>query len=77
MKLFKESPELAKKYLTKYSKKNVTRVVNEWWQLTDHLIEKYTDGFINKPKVAQKVGYPKPWLDKVGYPKGPITYQKK
>jgi hypothetical protein len=41
------------------------------------LIVKYDDGYISTPeKIAQEVGYPKWWRYKVGWQRGPISYQK-
>lgn len=74
--LHKQNPAKAKNYLTNYCYKNTSKVVNEWWTLLDFLLGKYRDGFINSPKVAQLVGYPDWWLDKVGYKNGPTSYEK-
>jgi dipeptidase len=72
----KESKARAKKFLTNYCINNSNYVVNEWWNLSNYLIVKYSDGFINIPKIAQKVGYPNWWLEDVGYQNGPTTYEK-
>jgi dipeptidase len=76
-KLYKQSPDAAREYLTKYSSDNAGRVVGEWWAFADLLIAKYDDGYINEPgKMAQEIGYPKWWRDAVGYPDGPTGYEK-
>jgi dipeptidase len=41
LKLYKESPEKAKEYLTRYSNDNANTVVNAWWKLGDDLLVKY------------------------------------
>jgi len=64
--LYKESPEQARKYLNDYSYTIAQRVVDEWWNLSDYLIVKYNDGYINIPE-RKAVGYPKEWLEAVGY----------
>lgn len=74
--IHKTSPAKAKKYLTNYCINNANNVVKEWWGLLDFLLGKYRDGFINLPKVAQLVGYPEWWLEKVDYKNGPTTYEK-
>jgi len=74
--LYRSNPIKARQYLTKYCINNADQVLKKWWKLADNLIQKYTDGYINHPKIAQEVGYPKWWREKVGYLEGPTTYQK-
>lgn len=74
--LYRQDPARARKYLTGYSVKNAEDVVKAWWGLGDYLIAKYSDGYVNKPKIGQEVGYPEWWLDAAGYSKGPTTYRK-
>lgn len=74
--LHKKDPKLANEYLARYAKANADLNVKKWWKLVEKLIVKYDDGYINIPKAAQEVGYPKWWLKKVGYADGPITYKK-
>lgn len=74
--LYKKDPALARKYLTDYSIDNANRVLKEWWELSELLIVKYNDGYVNIPEVATQVGYPKEWLKKVGYQNGPTSYEK-
>ncbi|MEE8638414.1 MAG: peptidase C69, partial [Candidatus Margulisiibacteriota bacterium] len=74
--LYKKDPKLARTYLTKYTVENGEGVVAEWWKLADRLIEKYSDGFVNFPKLGENVGYPMWWLDGVDYKNGPTTYKK-
>jgi dipeptidase len=70
--LYREKPELAREYLTSYSGTMAERTVDEWWQLGDYLVAKYSDGYINLPKTSRTVGYPQEWLDAVGYGKTKI-----
>jgi dipeptidase len=65
--LYKENPAACREYLTKYSNETARRVVNDWWALADKLIVKYNDGYINTPGETKAPGYPKEWLDAVGY----------
>lgn len=75
-KLFQKNPKAAKDLLTSYCNKNADAVVKKWWDLATYLFEKYTDGYVNKPKVYEEVGYPRSWLDQVGYKDGPLSYEK-
>ncbi|CAD7925458.1 unnamed protein product [Amoebophrya sp. A25] len=45
------------------------KVVDQWWQLSDYLIVKYNDGFLNEPhgKVGVSYGYPQEWAKSVGF----------
>lgn len=70
--LYKEKPELAQEYLTEYSCTMAQRTVDEWWEFGDYLIAKYSDGYINLPTTGRTVGYPKEWLDAVGFGKKKI-----
>jgi dipeptidase len=75
LKLFKKDPKKAKEYLVDYCNNNCEHVLEKWWDLAKFLIIKYTDGYINIPKVAENVGYPKWWRDDVGYTNGPKSYK--
>ncbi|NQT29225.1 MAG: C69 family dipeptidase [Candidatus Saganbacteria bacterium] len=74
--LYKKDPQKAREYLTNYGINNANNVVSEWWELAFYLLAKYTDGYVNIPNPATEVGYPKGWLDQVGYKNGPTTYTK-
>lgn len=51
---------------------NVDKVVTALWSLSDELMFKYASGFINEQgNMSQMVGYPKWWLEAVGYTEGP------
>jgi len=76
-KLYMEDPKKATDMLTEFSKNQANRVVDEWWKLAWRLVAKYSDGYVNEPgKMAQEVGYPKPWYKKSQWPNGPVTYEK-
>jgi dipeptidase len=70
--LYKESPALAREYITDYSNTMAQRTVDEWWKLSDYLIVKYNDGYVSTPGEEKSVGYPKEWLDSVGFGKTKI-----
>ena len=74
--LFKQDPKKAQQFITEYSCKNAQQVVDEWWNLSDYLIAKYSDGYINLPKTGQSVGYPEEWLEKVEFGKTKIIEKK-
>lgn len=69
LELFRQKPELAQAFLTDYSCTTAQRAVDDWWKLSDTLIAKYSDGYINLPRTGRTAGYPKEWLDAVGYGK--------
>lgn len=51
------------------------RTLNQWWDLADTLVAKYTDGYINRtggPPIG--LGYPLPWLRHTDYEAGPTSY---
>jgi dipeptidase len=70
--LYKENPQACREYLTEYSNETAQRVVDDWWALADYLIVKYNDGYVNVPEGRSASGYPKEWLDAVGYGKTKI-----
>jgi dipeptidase len=52
--------------------KNIQAIVDSIWSLSDEMMFKYADGFINEPdNMSQMVGYPEWWLEAVGYKDGP------
>jgi dipeptidase len=75
--LYQVNPKAAKNYLTKYCMEHSALVNKEWVNLLHFVMEKFNDGFINKPKVGTKVGYDSWWLNSVGYDRGPTDYKKK
>ena len=76
-KLYETDSELARRFITNFCMDNTARVTKRWWDLAEHLLVKYDDGYITTPhKIAREVGYPKWWREKVGWNQGPITYQK-
>jgi len=52
---------------------NAAKIVDSLWSLSDEIVFKYASGFVNEHggKMSQMVGYPKWWLDAVGYAEGP------
>ena len=53
-------------------------VREDWGRLFELLVGKYTQGFVNtRDGHDQAVGYPKEWLDKTGYSKGPASSYEK
>ena len=52
-------------------------VVDDWWALSDYLVMKYNDGYVNSRGERRSVGYPKEWLDLVGYGKKKIEKPRK
>ncbi len=81
--LYKQNPQQAREFLTQYSNASAQRIVDAWWKFSDTLIARYNDGYINAPGQERSSGYPKEWLDQVGYgktkiqPKGAGTPVKK
>jgi len=63
--LWKNNPELARKYLTDYSVSHAESVVERWSELGDHLVMKYNDGYVNEEGVNPEQGYPESWLREV------------
>jgi dipeptidase len=64
--LHKQSPRLAKDYLTDFTKKTGDEVVARWRKLGEFLLYKYVDGNV-KTELGEVThpGYPKPWYEKV------------
>ncbi len=64
--LYQQSPELARDYLTEYSKEQVANTVEKWTELGQFLIFKYLDGNVkdeyNKPTHP---GYPQEWYEHI------------
>lgn len=57
--------ELLKKYLTKYCVNNAEMNIGKWWKLSEFLITKYNDGYIQDEKGRpREVGYPGSWVKK-------------
>lgn len=66
MKLLKENPAEVEKYLTKYCVEKAEAGIEKWWELGDHLITKYNDGYIQDEKGnPHEVGYPESWLQNI------------
>lgn len=65
MKLNEKDPAAAKQYLTTYSNNMAMMSLAKWQELTNRLIFKYNDGYVD----GKQVGYPTEWLKAVGYAK--------
>lgn len=42
-------------------------LVADWWKLADSLVVKYNDGYMNIPRVGEKIGYPEFFTDMIGF----------
>jgi dipeptidase len=63
--LLKNNPALLKRFLTQYCVNNAEMNIKKWWELGDHLITKYNDGYIQDDEGRpQEIGYPEKWLKK-------------
>ena len=64
--LYKQSPELARDYLTRYSAAQTERTMKRWKQLGTAMMVKYLDGNVRneKGKVTHP-GYPKAWYRRI------------
>ena len=74
--LYAENPEQVVSLLTQYCMENSQKVLTAWRDLSDLLVVRYADGYVNIPKLSESVGYPKDWLKGVNYKQGPISYKK-
>jgi hypothetical protein len=64
--LYKQSPRLAKDYLTEFTKTTGENVVARWKKLGEFLLYKYVDGNVKTELgVVTHPGYPQSWYDKV------------
>ena len=69
----------AVKKITENCEENSKNVLKKWWELSDKLISKYSDGYINLEEAdkAIDVGYSATWLSYTNYKNGPTTYDMK
>lgn len=72
-----ESIEACREFLTGSCNENALSVLDDWWNLADRLIVKYSNGMINDFENETTVlgGYPEWWLNETGYQYGPRIYQ--
>ncbi|MDO4266652.1 MAG: C69 family dipeptidase [Eubacteriales bacterium] len=69
-KLYEQNPDEAIAYLTKYVNDNMNEVNEGWWDFAWHLVGKYYDGMcLDEEGNSTTLGYPKEWLEAVGYAK--------
>lgn len=68
--------EAARSYLTRYTAENAGQVISDWWNLSDELIIRYSNGMIWDPeqKTDLLAGYPDWWYNLSGYQYGPRVY---
>jgi dipeptidase len=67
--------DAARDLLTGWCTSNADSVVAAWWGLSDDLIVKYDDGYVNSPgHMAHEVGYPERWIVTTEWVNGPTTY---
>lgn len=64
LQLYKESPEKAGEYLTRYCCDNANSVVNAWWKLGDDLLVKYNHFgmYLAKERKTERLQYPEEWI---------------
>ena len=64
LKLYKESPDKARAYLTEYSCNNAEAVVNAWWKLGDNLLVKYNHfgKYDVEARRRRRLEYPEEWI---------------
>jgi dipeptidase len=66
LKLYREAPELARDYLTRYSARQAGKTVTRWRKLWEQLLLKYLDGNVRDElgKVTHP-GYSKEWYQRI------------
>mmetsp|Transcript_38523 Transcript_38523/g.57751 ORF Transcript_38523/g.57751 Transcript_38523/m.57751 type:complete len:630 (-) Transcript_38523:177-2066(-) len=66
------STELFLKHAQKAILQNAADCTASLWSLSDEIIFKYASGYVNEPsRMSVSVGYPKWWLEAVGFKGGP------
>ncbi|NCC51620.1 MAG: dipeptidase [Spartobacteria bacterium] len=76
--LYKEDPEKARAYLTKFSENTAVNIFTTWQEFGDRLVAKYADGGMNYPgRLNDKLGYPAEWLQTTSWPNGPTSYEQR
>lgn len=70
--------EAARSYLTSYAKQNAENVVMDWWNLSDDLVVRFSNGMVWDPetKAETLAGYPDWWYNISGYQYGPRVYDQ-
>ena len=59
---------LGAQYLAARSAADAAAVLEAWWALPDHLMEKFADGWLDD---GASMGYPDAWLKRAGWEEGP------
>jgi dipeptidase len=70
----------ATEQITEFCNENVEKLLERWWALSDRLIAKYSDGYINPPgqdNDVKEIGYSSLWLSYTDYKDGPTSYRMK
>jgi dipeptidase len=86
LKLLKKDPKKARQYLTEQANTYAEDAISQWWNLSDFLMFRYSDGYDNAHtklredgnvvKDSQELPYPLKWRKEVGYAQGPTTYYR-
>ncbi len=78
VKLYRQAPELAREYLTRYSDEQANKVVDRWRKLGQQLLVKYLDGNVRDEhgKVTHP-GYPKQWYRRIVKDSGDHFYKRR
>ncbi len=64
--LYKQSPDAARNFLTRFSKKQTKRTMDKWKELGEHLIFKYLDGNVkDSNNNVTHPPYPDQWLERI------------
>lgn len=64
--LYRQSPDLAREYLTRYSAEQAARTVERWRRLWSELLVKYLDGNVRDEKgEVQHPPYPEDWYRRI------------
>jgi len=72
-----QGTEACREFLTEISNENALSVLDDWWNLADRLVVKYSNGMINDFENDTTIlgGYPNWWNNETGYQYGPRIYQ--
>jgi dipeptidase len=72
-----QGKETAQALLTNYSAENTGQVITSWWELSEDLIVRFSNGMIWDPVNHSDTlaGYPDWWYNATGYQYGPRMYR--
>ena len=78
MALYRQSPGLAREYLTSYAEKNGSETLARWMKLGEFLLYKYLDGNVkNEMGKVTHPGYPECWYRRIAEESGEHLKMKK